>query len=144
MNVRLMIAHSQVTEHVVLLVSRVTALLDEALQSRVLITISGLTRGRARTRLRPLQALKVILELVMKRHVLGGTARVRSRCRGDLVIDRLEVPGQALQPHGRSRLERSRIGTIVFRDGITQYKLGVTVACLDCWRLYFLFLRVFG
>ena len=44
MNVRLMIAHSQVTEHVVLFVSRVTALLDEALQSRVLITISGLTR----------------------------------------------------------------------------------------------------
>ena len=64
------------------------------------------TRRRTRARLGPVQALEVVLEVpLLQRHVLCGSARVRRRRRGHLVIDRLKVPGQALQPDSRGRLE---------------------------------------
>jgi len=58
----------------------------------VLVESSGFSIRRASAWLRTFKNLEVVMELMLHWHVLGGAPRVRSRCCGHFVTDRLEVP----------------------------------------------------
>ena len=112
--VGLVIAHCQVAEDIVFCliscgVPTRVALQGQTIQCRVLVA-TGASSAMfaccgARAWLCPVEALEVVLEVILQRHVFGRSARVRSSRRRNLVIDRLKVPGQALQPDSRGRLE---------------------------------------
>ena len=108
--VGLVVAHSEVAKNVIFSrLPRVTCtihVVGQTIKCGVLIATGAVfTSRRARARLCPLQALEVVLEVVLKWHVLGGSPRVRRCSRGDFIVNRLEVPGQTFQSHGRRWLE---------------------------------------